>query len=77
MEIFDYIVLVNFQWTFNWTFVEMCSLAPHQTVNKQDIYTDFSFLHGKGLLIHDLITVLPDRDNKLFRHIKHAPVILK
>ena len=68
---------VKVQWTLNLTYVKMCSISPHQTVNKQDTYTDFSVLHGNLLLIQNLIVWLPDEDNKLYRHIKHAPLMLK
>ena len=59
------------------TYVKMCSISPHQAVNKQDTYTDFSVLHDNLLLIQDLIVWLPDEDSKLYRHIKHAPLMLK
>ena len=68
---------VKVQWTLNLTYVKMCSISPHQTVNKRETYTDFSVLHGNLLLIQDLIVWLPDEDNKLYRHIKHAPLMLK
>jgi chromosome segregation ATPase len=65
------------QLTMNWTNIRMCSVAPHQTVNKQDTYTSCSVVHGNQLLIQELITVLSNGDNKLHRHIKHGPVMLK
>ena len=77
MEVIDDIVFVKVQWTLNLTYVKMFSVGPHQTVNKQDTYTDLSVLHGNLLLIQDLIMVLLDEDNKLYRHIKHAPLMLK
>jgi hypothetical protein len=78
MEILDYFVFVKVQLTLNWTNIRMCSVAPHQTVNKQDTYTpSCSVVHGNQLLIQELITVLSNGDNKLLRHIKHGPVMLK
>ena len=70
MEMVDYFVFLKTHLTLNWTFVNMCSVAPHLPVNKQDTYTDFSVVHGNQLLIQDLIMVLPDGDNKLFGHVR-------
>jgi len=61
----------------NLTYVIMCPISSHQTVNKQDTYTDFSVLHGNLLLIQDLIVVLLDEGSKVYSHIKHAPPLLK
>jgi hypothetical protein len=47
MEVIDSIVVVTVQWALTYIHVEMCSLAPHPDVDKQDtVYRRFQFFYS-------------------------------
>lgn len=64
MKIIDSVVFVKVQWTVNLTHTHV-----YRHIN------NVSVLHGNWLLIQDLIKNSPSDDSKLFRHIKHTPLM--